>query len=231
MNAITDAVRNRKSAWPSVLAMRNASTSSTGRPTSCTHRGIWIVGPGVPICGLIVSRRRACYGPGDDDSALPARGEVACPPAAGSGTRALVRARGSDRRARRHDPAPHRVRRRRRRVGGRPRPCASAADIGAAGDADARDRRERPHPVARRAGRRDRGRVPRLGRGRARPPSGRPAGERGAARAALAPDQGLVEQRARLVPARGRRTPHARRRRRRGDRRLLAGGRNRRRDA
>ena len=43
VNAITDAVRNRNRTCPSVLARRNTSRSSTGRPTSWIQRGIRIV--------------------------------------------------------------------------------------------------------------------------------------------------------------------------------------------
>jgi len=45
VNAITDAVRNRKITWPRGRASRNATTTSTGRPTSWIQRGIRIVGP------------------------------------------------------------------------------------------------------------------------------------------------------------------------------------------
>ena len=72
------------------------------------------------------------------------------------------------------------------------------------GAARPRDGREPSHPVARRPGRRHDGRLPRLGRGSARAPAGRTAGERGPARAALAPDHRLGAPRASLVPARER---------------------------
>src|SRR3990172_5040446 len=73
VNAITEAVRNRKSTCPSVWASRKTRTRRAGSPTSWTQRGILIVGPG-PAMPLIVSRRatgfggrdacrRACYGP------------------------------------------------------------------------------------------------------------------------------------------------------------------------
>ena len=43
VNAITAAVRNRKRTGPSVRASRNASTATTGSPTSWIQRGTRIV--------------------------------------------------------------------------------------------------------------------------------------------------------------------------------------------
>ena len=56
---------------------------------------------------------------------------------------------------------------------------AAAGDLGAAGSARARDRREPARAVARRAGRRDGDRVPRKRRRRARPQARRPAANEG----------------------------------------------------
>ena len=70
--------------------------------------------------------------------------------------------------------------------------CAAARHVRAARAPGAGDRREPARAVAGRAGRRDRRRLPRLRRGRARAPARRAAGERGAARAALAPDHRLL---------------------------------------
>ena len=62
VNAMTLAVRNRKSTWPSVDASRNARTSATGRTTSWIHRGIWIVGPEPAIAGSYRGASRAPVG-------------------------------------------------------------------------------------------------------------------------------------------------------------------------
>ena len=206
MNAMTDAVRKRKRTWPSVRARRKASTRSTGRPTSWIQRGIWIVvGRGRPSSGSYRgagSRLRLafpnlnlhpCYGPGNDDSALTACGQAACQQATGSGESTVVRGLDGGRRGRRRDAAPDGVRRQRRAELRRSSGAGSAArDLGSARAAGARDRRQPARAVARRAGRCDGGRVPRLGRGRARAPSRRAAGERGTARAPLAQDHRLL---------------------------------------
>ena len=58
VKAITAAVRKRKRTWPSVRASRNASSSTTGRPTSWIQRGIRIlVASGIgPIVSPSVAR-------------------------------------------------------------------------------------------------------------------------------------------------------------------------------
>ena len=172
-----------------------------------------------------------CYGPRNDDSALTACGAATCQPATGPGAGAAVRTRHGDRRRRGRDLAPDGVRRQRcpELIGG-PRARPVAGHVRTTRGAGAGDRREPARAVAGRARRRDRRGLPRLGRGRARSPASRPAGERGVGRSAVAQDHRLVADGPRVVPARERDPANPGSRRSRRDGRLLAGRRHRRRD-
>ena len=184
MNAITPAVRNRKRTWPSVFASRNARTSATGRTTSWIHRGIWIVGPGPAMRRIVPSGLRER----PSETLLRSVQMATTTPRSRHAARLRADRRRAQARARRfaiiarHRASSRSSRSRSRRStirAARPavsRPRAAPGHLRAARPPHPRDRREPPRPVARRAGRRHRDRLPRERGRRARPEAGRPAG-------------------------------------------------------